>query len=324
MKIKKKVSFFIGLICLVVMISACSNVQTNQTDSSTDSKAGEKLVVGVSLPTFTDVWLTYLHDGMKEHAAQFDDVEVIYVDAQNDASKQLAQIETFITRGVDSIVIMPADVTTAPDMVARANEANIPNIIVNRTFEGIEAATSYIGSDSITAGVMQMEEVTKHLDGKGNIAIMTGELGQEAAIKRTDGNKQVIDEYPDMNVVLEGTAEWARSEGMTLMENWLNSGKQIDAVVANNDEMAIGALMAAEAAGKLDEIIFAGIDATPEALKYIKDGKLKVSVYQNAVGQGQGSIEAAIKAARGASVEKTIDIPFELVTIDNVDEYSNE
>ncbi|MCL7746210.1 sugar ABC transporter substrate-binding protein [Halalkalibacter alkaliphilus] len=325
MNLKKKLPLFISLIFLVLIISACSNEQANQNETTSDSGGnGDKIVIGASLPTFSDVWLTYLHDGMKDYAEQLDDVEVIYVDAQNDASQQVAQIETFITRGVDAMVIMPVDITSAPDMVDRANAAGIPNIIVNRYFEGVEEATAFIGSDSKTSGLMQMEEVAKLLDGKGNIAIMNGELGQEAAIQRTDGNKEIIEQYPEMEVILESTAKWDRAEAMNLMENWLNSGKQIDAVVANNDEMAIGALMAAEAVGKLDEIVFAGIDATPEALKYIQDGKLSVSVFQNAKGQGAGGIEAAVKAVRGEELEKVTDIPFELVTIDNLEEYIQE
>lgn len=281
----------------------------------------DKLVIGAALPDFDDKWLSYLQDGMKQYEKSQENVEVIYVDAMNDANKQLSQVENFIQQKVDAIVLVPVDTTSAPNMVDKANQAKLPIVVVNRQYEGVEAATAYVGSESIKAGLMEMEEVVKLLNGKGNIAIMNGQMGHEAQIKRTEGNKQIIAKYPDMKVVLEGTGEWDRAKGMTLMENWLQSGNQINAVVSNNDEMAIGAIMALEAAGKLNNVVVAGVDATPDALEYVKAGKLKVTVFQNATGQGKGGLEVAIKAAKGEPVEKFNWIPYELVTKDNVEEY---
>jgi inositol transport system substrate-binding protein len=150
---------------------------------------------------------------------------------------------------------------------------------------------------------------------------MNGGLGHSAQIERTAGYKEVIKKYPDMKIVLEGTAEWDRAKGMALMENWLNSGKKIDAVVANNDEMAIGAANAIINAGKKDQIVVAGIDATPDALQFMKSGKLDITVFQDAKGQGRSAIETAIKAAKGEKVEKFNWIPFQVVTKEKVEEY---
>ncbi|MEB3104019.1 sugar ABC transporter substrate-binding protein [Ferviditalea candida] len=334
MKATKISVLFLSLICLTLVFAGCSNgggstaQGTADKAASSDSKqAGgtsndnKKIVIGAALPDFSDKWLSYLQEGMKKYQSTQQNVDVTYVDAQNDANKQLSQIETLISQKVNAIVIVPVDTVSAVDMVDRANKANIPIVVVNRWFEGVDKATAYVGSESIKAGTMQMEQVVKLLNGKGNIAIMNGQLGQEAEIKRTEGNKQIIANNPDMKVVLEGTASWDRAKGMALMENWLNSGKKIDAVVSNNDEMAIGAIMAAEAAGKAKNIIFAGVDATPDALEFVKSGKLQVTVYQNADGQGQSGLETAIKAAKGEAVEKNVWVPYELVTKDNVEEY---
>ncbi|QNU36976.1 sugar ABC transporter substrate-binding protein [Geobacillus sp. 44B] len=319
MKVKKKwVSFMFVLLFSFTLLVGCTGKQ--ETAQTSGDKSG-KIVIGAALPDFDDKWLSYLQDGMKEYAKTQKDVEVIYVDAMNDASKQLSQVENFIQQKVDAIVLVPVDTVSAPEMVDKANQANIPIVVVNRIFDGVDKATAYVGSESIKAGIMQMEEVAKLLHGKGKIAIMNGQMGHEAQIKRTEGNKQVIKKYPGMKIVLEGTAEWDRAKGMSLMENWLQSGKKIDAVVCNNDEMAIGAIMALEDAGKLDDVIVAGVDATPDALEYVKSGKLKVTVFQNAKGQGQGGLEIAIKAAKGEKVEKFNWIPYELVTKDNVEEY---
>jgi inositol transport system substrate-binding protein len=326
----KKLSLVL-LFCLVFgVISACSsasnqtssgNQSTDKPSGGNDAATGKKIVIGTALPDFSDKWLSYLQDGMKKYQDTQKDLEVTYVDAQNDANKQLSQVENFISQKVSAIAIVPVDTVSIVDMVDRANKANIPIIVVNRQYDSVDKATAYVGSESLKAGLLETEEVAKLLGGKGNIGIMNGQMGQEAQIKRTEGTKQVVSKNPDMKVVLEGTGSWDRAKGMALMENWLNSGQKINAIVSNNDEMAIGAIMAAEAAGKSKDIVFAGVDATPDALEFVKSGKLQVTVFQNAAGQGQGALETAIKAAKGEKVEKFVYIPYELVTKDNVEEY---
>jgi inositol transport system substrate-binding protein len=319
MREQKNVLWWMIVFLITALVVGCgANQETVQQGASGKT---DKIVIGAALPDFDDKWLSYLQDGMKQYEKTQENVEVIYVDAMNDANKQLSQVENFIQQKVNAIVLIPVDTTSAPNMVEKANQANLPIVVVNRQYDGVEAATAYVGSESIKAGLMEMEEVAKLLGGKGNIAIMNGQMGHEAQIKRTEGNKQIIEKYPDMKVVLEGTGEWDRAKGMALMENWLQSGKKIDAVVSNNDEMAIGAIMALEAAGKLKDVVVAGVDATPDALEYVKAGKLQVTVFQNASAQGKGGLEVAIKAAKGEKVEKFNWIPYELVTKENVEEY---
>ncbi|GAA4714654.1 sugar ABC transporter substrate-binding protein [Brevibacillus fulvus] len=326
MQRQKNWFWLIGVLVVALVSAACGGQQAAQPTAASEQQgsnaaADGKLVIGVAHPDFDDKWLSYLQDGMEQYAATQKDVEVIYVDAMNDASKQLSQVENFVLQKVNAIVLIPVDTVSAPEMVEKAKAANIPIIVVNRQYDGVENATAYVGSESIKAGLMQMEEVSKMLNGKGNVALINGQMGQEAQIKRTEGNKQVIGQNPGIQIVLEGTGEWDRAKGMTLMENWLQSGQKIDAVVSNNDEMAIGAIMALEAVGKLEQTIVAGIDATPDALEYVKSGKLQVTVFQNARGQGESGLATAIKAARGETVEKFTWVPYELVTKDNVDEY---
>jgi inositol transport system substrate-binding protein len=321
MKVNRILAMFLSLM-VVFVFTGCSGGSTQNLPTGTGSADNvKKIVVGVSIPDFNAKFFTYLLSGMKKYAESQPGVDVIYNDAQNDANKQMNQVETFIAQKVSAIVIIPVDTVSAPTIVAEANKAHIPIIIVNRTFDGIDKATAYVGGSSIQSGTIEMEQVAKLLNGKGNIAIMDGTMGAEAQIKRTEGNKQVIAKYPDMKVVLEGTGDFDREKGMALMENWLNSGKHIDAVVCNNDEMAIGAIMAIKAAGKMNDILVAGIDATPDALEFIKSGELKVTVFQDAYAQGSGGLEAAIKAAKGEHVEHDNFIPYQLVTKDNVEEY---
>jgi inositol transport system substrate-binding protein len=316
-----------SLFCLLLVIwlgvfaAGCSSTSTSTSASGGKPESGKQLVIGVAMPDASDKWLTYLQDGMKKYADSQKDVKLIFSDAQNDANKQLSQVENYISQKVNAVVIVPVDTTSAPNIVNEVNNAKIPIIVVNRQYNGVDKATAYVGSDSLQSGTMEMEEVAKLMNGKGNIAIMDGQMGHDAQIKRTQGNKEIIKKNKDMKVVLEGTGDFDRAKGMALMENWLQSGKKIDAVVSNNDEMAIGAIMALKDAGKLNNVLVAGIDATPDALKFVKDGELKVTVFQDARGQGKGGIETAIKVAKGEKVEKFNWIPYELVTKDNVDTY---
>lgn len=332
MFLKSKFSLmFMIMLVISVILAGCGGNQTSQNESTGDNadqsektektEKTDKVVIGVALPDFDDKWLSYLQDSMREYDESEPGFEGIYVDAMNDAAKQMNQVENFITQGVDAIAIIPVDTVSALTMVERANDAGIPMVVINRVFPEIDLATAYVGGNSIDSGIIQMEAVVELLGGKGNVAIMNGELGHEAALKRTEGNKQVAAEYEGIEIVLENTAKWDRAQGLTLMENWLQSGQQIDAVVANNDEMAIGAIMALEAAGKLDDVIVAGIDGTIDALEYVKTGALDVSVFQDPFQQGSKGLEVAYRAAKGEKVEKMNFIPFELINKDNYETY---
>lgn len=319
MKTKKIIGLLSITFLMLGLLAACGSDQTS------GSKSGEKsIVVGAAMPVFDDKWLSYLYDGIKEYDSEHDNVKVKMVDAKNDAGKQFSQVETFIVQQVDVILINPVETDAVGPMVDAANEADIPVVIVNRMpdEEVMKKIYAYVGSESIEAGTIQMEKVVELLDGKGNVAILNGTLGQESVVNRTKGNKDVLEKNPDMKLVREQTGDYQRSLGMTVMENWIQAGDEIDAVVANNDEMAIGAIMALEEANKRGDIIVAGIDGTIDALEYVKQGKLNISAFQDAYGQGKGAIEAAIKAVNGEKLDNNfINIPFELVTQDNVDEY---
>jgi inositol transport system substrate-binding protein len=206
-------------------------------------------------------------------------------------------------------------------MTKAAQDAGIPLVYVNRIPSNLPEGVAYVGSESIQAGIMQAEWIAKQLNGKGNVVIMNGDLAQEAAQKRTEGEKQVFAKYPDIKIIREDTGNWSRDQGLSLMENWLASGDQIDAVASNNDEMAIGAIQAIDAAGKLGKIIVGGVDASPDALQEMDKKRLNVTVFQNATGQGEGGIKAAIALARGEKIDQITWVPFELVTPENYKNY---
>jgi len=173
---------------------------------------------------------------------------------------------------------------------------------------------------------MEMQFIADKIGGKGNIVILEGPIGQSAQIQRREGIHNILEKYPDIKVLAEKTANWSRAEGLALMENWLQSFEgQINAVVGQNDEMALGAIQALEGKGltNRDEIPVIGVDGISDALQAVKDGRMNATVFQDAKGQGEMSIEVAVKYLNGEEVEKEYWIPFQLVTPENVDEFMN-
>jgi len=316
----KKVNLFLLIVMLMGIVSACAPAQSTEPAAS----GGDGTIrIGLTMK-FDDLWLTTLRDAMTEYAASQPGVELIAVDSKEDVATQLGQVENFVAQGVDAIIIIPANTDAADPMTKAAQDAGIPLVYVNRIPSNLPEGVVYVGSDSIQAGIMQAEWLAEQLGGKGNVVIMNGDLAQEAAQMRTEGEKQVFAKFPDIKIIREDTGNWSRDQGLALMENWLASGDQIDAVAANNDEMAIGALQAIEAAGQLGNILVGGVDASPDALQEMDKGRLNVTVFQNAAGQGEGGIKAAIALARGEKIDQITWVPFELVTPENYKDYMNK
>jgi inositol transport system substrate-binding protein len=148
---------------------------------------------------------------------------------------------------------------------------------------------------------------------------MHGYMGQAAQIKREQGAREVLKQYPNLKLIAHQTGEWDRAKGMSLMENWIQSyGADINAVFAQNDEMGMGAVKALTDAGLKDKVVVVSIDAIPDALQAVKKGTLDATVFQNAEQQGAQAIETAVKIAKGQAYEKETLIPFQLVTKDNL------
>ncbi len=316
----KKVNLFLALVMLLSVLSACAPAAAPTEPAATAPSGDQPIKIGLTMK-FDDLWLTTLRDAMTTYAQSQPGVELIAVDSKEDVATQLGQVENFVAQGVDAIIIIPANTDAADPMTKAAQDAGIPLVYVNRIPSNLPEGVAYVGSDSIQAGIMQAEWLAEKLGGKGNVVIMNGDLAQEAAQKRTEGEKQVFATFPDIQIIKEDTASWDRAQGLALMENWLSTGDQIDAVASNNDEMAIGALQAIEAAGLLGQILVGGVDASPDALAEMDKGRLDVTVFQNAKGQGEGGIQAAIALARGETIDQITWIPFELVTPENYKDF---
>ncbi len=280
--------------------------------------------IGVAMALFDDNFLTNIREAMAAHAEQMDDVNLQFEDAQADIGKQINQVQNFVAQGVDAIIVNPADTAATQAITDMVAASGIPLVYVNRGPEqkNLPEKVVVVESDHLVAGRLQMEALAECMGKKGNVAIMLGELASNATQQRTAGNKEVIEKLPEIKVVQEQTANYQRNQAIDLMTNWITMGEQIDAVAANNDEMAIGAILAMQQAGTSpDQVCVGGVDAPADALDYMEQGLLDVTVFQDAKGQGRGALDAAIKLAKGEQVEQHTMIPYELVTPKNIADF---
>lgn len=285
--------------------------------------AGGTVKIGFAMSAFDDKWLTYLREAAEKKAKELG-VELTMVDGKDDPSVQLGQVENFVAQGMNAIIVVPVNTDATAPLTKACFDAKIPLIAVNRNFKSQDDYTAYVGSNSIDAGIFQMEYIGEKLGGKGNIVIMRGADGHEAAAARTEGVKKVIAEkYPDIKILAEDTASWDRAKGMALAENWLQQyGDKINAFVCNNDEMAIGAIKAIDNAGLTGKVLTAGVDCTPDALVELKKGTLSFTVFQDPAGQGAGSVQAAFDIVSGKTVEKIVWVPYMPVPPEEYDTYA--
>jgi inositol transport system substrate-binding protein len=311
------------VIASAAIVVGCSNSSATpapSTASVAPSSAAGPITIGVAFPN-SDTFLSRVQDGMKAEAT-VKGVTVTITDAKDDTAAQLSQVENFVSQKVSAIIVVPVDTSAAQPMADAAKKANIPIVFVNRnpSIKGVP----YVGSDSLYAGTVEMQQLAKDAGGKGNVVILQGQVSNEAAVLRTKGCNDVVAKNPGMKVVATQAGDWDRAKGQSITENWIQSGtlKAGDVICANNDEMALGAINALKAAKLLDTVFVGGVDATSEALAAMKAGDLEVTVFQDAKGQGKGGVDAAVDLVNGKTIPNNlVDIPYQLVTKDNLSQF---
>ncbi len=288
--------------------------------------------LGVSVARFDDNGLTIMRNGMTAHVETLDGVDLQMEDAQDDVARQLDQINNFVASGVDAIIVNAVDTNATEAMSQAAASAGIPLVYVNRqpiNMDTLPEGQAFVASNEIESGTLAAFRMCQDLRAQGKSGgakayMLMGQLSNQAAVQRSKDFHDVIgmDMCNFITLIDEQTANWSRDEAQDLMTNWISSGEEFDAVFGNNDEMAIGAIQAMKASGiSMDDVVVGGVDATPDALVAMQAGEMDVTVFQDLAGQGAGSIDTAIKLANGEDVDKTVFIPFKLVTPDNIGDF---
>ena len=250
---------------------------------------------------YMQLWTTALE---RHPAVQDGTVELTVFDGRYDASVQIDQFETMVSQGFDGIIFVPIDIEAGAAAVAMAAAAGIP-VVGSNTRVNSDELLSYVGSDDVLAGRLEAEGVIELMGGSGGVVILEGPLGQSAQIERREGNLAAIEENPDVEVVAMQPANWSRAEALSLMENWLVTySDQVDGVIGQNDEMALGAINAMQARGiDVTDMPTSGIDGITDALLAVQDGTLNFSLLQDARGQAEGSLDVLLRDIIGESYE---------------------
>lgn len=286
--------------------------------------------LGASIARFDDNFLTVMRNGMVEHADSIDGVSMQVEDANDDIGRQIDQVKNFVAAGVDAIIVNIVDTSAGAAVSAAAGST--PLVYVNREPDNVDdlpATQAFVASNEIESGTLEAFQVCRNLRAAGKAGgakgyLMNGQLSNQAAVQRSKDVHDVIgmDMCNFMTLIDEQTANWSRDEAQSLMTNWLSAAEDFDFVIANNDEMAIGAIQAMKAAGiDMAAVEVGGVDATQDALVAMQAGELDVTVFQDAFGQGSGSVDTAIALSKGEKVDSKVYIPFKLVTPDNVGDF---
>ena len=302
MKIKK----IAGLACAAVMalsLIGCNAITIDGEDNTVSSENEGGITgnesIGFSVSTLNNPFFVTLSEGAKEKAEE-EGAELIVVDAGDEAAKQASDIEDLISKNISVLIVNPVDSDAVAPAVKDAVSKGIKVISVDRVVNGVDVDCA-IASDNV-AGAEAATEYLVSLIGEGaKVAELEGVSGASATIDRGQGFH---------NVVSKQTANFNRSEGMTVMENMLQADSGIQGVFAHNDEMALGAI---EAIGNRN-IVVVGFDATDDALNAIKSGKMAATVAQKPDLMGATAVETALKTLNGESVEKEIPVEVELIT----------
>lgn len=292
----KRIVFTLGLVALLVAFAL---------------PAAAKVTLGLALSTLNNPFFVELKEGA-EGAAKKAGVDLVVVDAQNDANRQLASVENLIEKKVAVILVNPTDSNAVVPAIRAANRAGIPVITVDRGAAGGEIAT-HIASDNVAGGRMAGEFLAQLLGGKGKVVELEGIPGTSAARDRGKGFNEVMAKYPGLEVVARQEAGFDRAKGLTVMENILQAQPKIDAVFAHNDEMALGAIKAIAAAGRAN-IKVVGFDATDDAVKAVKEGSLVATIAQKPAEMGRLAVEFALKVLAGERLDQYVPVDLAIVT----------
>jgi ribose transport system substrate-binding protein len=299
-----------GLIVLIGCSNQGPDTGAGGTAASTAAGSGA-VTVGLSISTMDNPFFVALRDGAQAEAKAAG-INLITVDAQNDAAKQIAGVEDLIQKKVRVILLNPTDSDAVANVVKEATAAGIKVISLDRAVNGAEVS-AHIASDNVAGGKMAGEFLLRRLGGKGNLVELEGIPGSSAARERGEGFDSVIAGKPGVKLVAKQPANFDRAQGLTVMENILQGNKDIQGVFAQNDEMALGAQRAIEEAG-LKNVVIVGFDATADAVAAVKAGKLAATVQQKPELIGKMGVDTAKLLIEGEPVDRNIPVPLALVT----------
>ena len=307
-----------------ILLTAAMGVSVLAAGTVTVSAAEkkDKYVIGMSQCNLGEPWRVAMNDQIAMAAEKHPEFEVIFADAAQDNSKQIADIENFVQMGVDLIITSPNEATPLTNAVSAAYDAGIPVILLDRKIDG-DKYTQFIGADNVDMGRIAGEYIADTLlpDG-GKVCEIKGLEGTSGGIDRDNGFREGIKKNDKIEIVSVNNADWLREKAITVAEEMLQTNDEIDLFLALNDPMAEGAYIAAKNAGREKDILFVGFDGLPTpdgGIRSVMDGRLSMTqVYPTG---GAEAIESAYQLlVEGKQLDKTLTLTSEIVTPDNAEE----
>ena len=307
-----------------ILLTAAMGVSVLAAGTVTVSAAEkkDKYVIGMSQCNLGEPWRVAMNDQIAMAAEKHPEFEVIFADAAQDNSKQIADIENFVQMGVDLIITSPNEATPLTNAVSAAYDAGIPVILLDRKIDG-DKYSQFIGADNVDMGRIAGEYIADTLlpDG-GKVCEIKGLEGTSGGIDRDNGFREGIKKNDKIEIVAVNNADWLREKAITVAEEMLQTNDEIDLFLALNDPMAEGAYIAAKNAGKEGDILFVGFDGLPTpdgGIRSVMDGRLSMTqVYPTG---GTEAIESAYQLlVEGKELDKTLTLTSEIVTPDNAEE----
>ncbi|SJM67391.1 sugar ABC transporter substrate-binding protein [Gulosibacter sp. 10] len=308
---KKRTKFAIVAATAALLLTGCAN------DGGTEGGDGEGGTIALIMSHMSNSFVTTVASAAEAKGEELG-YEVTVFDSEQDAATQVSQIEQAITQGYDGILVEPVSTDgVVPGLIA-ANDAEVPIATIVQQASQQDLAAAYIGGNETEAGALQMEQAIEAIGGEGSIAVLYGPMGSDAQIARNNGYESVLAEYPDVEVVFDQSANWVTAEALNLVENWLSTGTEFDAVVSQNDAMGVGAVQAIENAGQGDSIQVFGIDATEDGIASIEADGLDGTVSQDTPGIGELGVETMVQIINGEEVEAEVLTEAQWITKDNL------
>jgi ribose transport system substrate-binding protein/inositol transport system substrate-binding protein len=288
--------------------------------------AANAQTIGVSMSDL-DKFRTALLNGVVSHGQTISGLKLVTENAKGDNELQKQQVQKLIADKVDAIILAVSAGDLGPQMTKMAADAGIPLVYINNVPSNLLDLPDnqvVVASNEKESGTLETKQVCALLKGKGRIVVLMGEPFHAAARARTQDISDVI-ATPDckgLQIVERQAAYWSSDYADQQMQEWLSAGVKFDAVIANNDEMALGAIRAMKKNNiPMKDVVVAGVDATDDALAAMVAGDLDVTILQSAVGQGAAAVDAAVKLIRKEKVPRENNVPFELVTPENIATY---
>jgi len=288
------------------------------TGPTAKAAGGGQVVLAYSISCVSHQFFVDMLAGVKDEARK-QGAKLVTADAGTDPNRQLSDVENLLQKNPAAMMITPQDSDAIKTAVEACNAKGVPVVIIDIGASGGEVA-SFIISDNLAGGKMAGEYIAQHLKPGRRVVHIQCQLGAANARKRGEGFTAVMKEK-GISIIPPQPADSLRDKAMTVMENFLQANKDIGAVFAENDPMAVGAAIAAENAGRLGEMLVVGFNGDVEALDLIRSGKMAATIMQFPYDMGVAGVQQAVKLAHGETAQKQLDVPVELVTKDNLNQF---